>query len=192
MARSHTAPVAQLAGNEPATERLAAYAASLRFEDLPAAVFVRGFLKSYCRAIGLDERETLRDYEGVAGRAPAMVGGERRGRFAHGLGQLANLQVTMGLRHRQAHRISSVTAVKTPAHDRGRPAARRFDASKTRRVPRRLRRRARHAFCRRKPPAFSHRVRATGNRGVSDPEPGAGASHARPPGVAHASVPSHL
>jgi 2-methylcitrate dehydratase PrpD len=37
MARAHSAPRAQLAGGEPATERLAAYAASLRFEDLPAA-----------------------------------------------------------------------------------------------------------------------------------------------------------
>jgi 2-methylcitrate dehydratase PrpD len=41
MARSHSAPRAQPAGGEPATERLAAYAASLRFEDLPAAAIER-------------------------------------------------------------------------------------------------------------------------------------------------------
>src|SRR6267378_334544 len=41
MARPHSAPRAQLAGNEPATERLAAYAASLRFEQLPAAAIER-------------------------------------------------------------------------------------------------------------------------------------------------------
>jgi 2-methylcitrate dehydratase PrpD len=41
MARSHSAPRAQLAGDEPATERLAAYAASLRFEDLPASAIER-------------------------------------------------------------------------------------------------------------------------------------------------------
>jgi 2-methylcitrate dehydratase PrpD len=41
MARSHSAPLAQPAGVEPATERLAAYAAALRFEDLPAAAVER-------------------------------------------------------------------------------------------------------------------------------------------------------
>jgi Helix-turn-helix domain len=35
------------------------------FEDLPAEVFVRGFLKSYCRAVGLDVEAILRDYESL-------------------------------------------------------------------------------------------------------------------------------
>ena len=35
------------------------------FEELPAEVFVRGFLKSYCRAVGLDTDAILRDYEGL-------------------------------------------------------------------------------------------------------------------------------
>jgi cytoskeletal protein RodZ len=33
------------------------------FEALPAEVFVRGFVKSYCRVVGLDVDATLRDYE---------------------------------------------------------------------------------------------------------------------------------
>ena len=41
MARSHAAPVAQIAADQSPTERLAAYAASLRFEDLPAAAIER-------------------------------------------------------------------------------------------------------------------------------------------------------
>jgi hypothetical protein len=35
------------------------------FEDLPAEVFVRGFLKSYCRAVGLDVEAILHDYESL-------------------------------------------------------------------------------------------------------------------------------
>jgi cytoskeletal protein RodZ len=35
------------------------------FELLPAEVFVRGFLKSYCRAVGLDVDATIRDYEAM-------------------------------------------------------------------------------------------------------------------------------
>jgi len=35
------------------------------FELLPAEVFVRGFLKSYCRAVGLDVDGTIRDYEAL-------------------------------------------------------------------------------------------------------------------------------
>ena len=33
------------------------------FRDLPAEVFVRGFLKSYSRCVGLDVEEILREYE---------------------------------------------------------------------------------------------------------------------------------
>jgi hypothetical protein len=32
------------------------------FEDLPADVFVRGFLRSYCKAVGLDAEATLAEY----------------------------------------------------------------------------------------------------------------------------------
>lgn len=35
------------------------------FELLPAEVFVRGFLKSYCRAVGLDVDATVLDYEAL-------------------------------------------------------------------------------------------------------------------------------
>jgi cytoskeletal protein RodZ len=35
------------------------------FEELPAEVFVRGFLKSYCRAVGLDADETIHAYDGL-------------------------------------------------------------------------------------------------------------------------------
>jgi Helix-turn-helix domain len=35
------------------------------FEDLPAEVFVRGFLKSYCRVVGLDVEAILHDYESL-------------------------------------------------------------------------------------------------------------------------------
>src|SRR3977135_3466380 len=41
MARSQTGPRAQSQSNEAATERLAAYAAALRFDDLPAAAIER-------------------------------------------------------------------------------------------------------------------------------------------------------
>src|SRR5262245_23738025 len=41
MARSQTAPRAQTQSNEAATERLAAYAAELRFEALPAVAVER-------------------------------------------------------------------------------------------------------------------------------------------------------
>ena len=42
------------------------------FDRLPAEVFVRGFLKSYCRCVGLDTDETLRRYGEILydGRAP--------------------------------------------------------------------------------------------------------------------------
>lgn len=35
------------------------------FELLPAEVFVRGFLKSYCRAVGLEVDGTVQDYEAL-------------------------------------------------------------------------------------------------------------------------------
>ena len=35
------------------------------FELLPAEVFVRGFLKSYCRAVGLDADATVHEYEAL-------------------------------------------------------------------------------------------------------------------------------
>src|SRR5881394_2041105 len=36
------------------------------FDLLPGDVFVRGFLRSYCRCVGLDVDATLRDYEELA------------------------------------------------------------------------------------------------------------------------------
>ena len=35
-----------------------------RFDDLPALVFVKGFVKSYCRAVGLDPRPALEELNG--------------------------------------------------------------------------------------------------------------------------------
>jgi hypothetical protein len=43
-----------------------------RFEDLPADVFVRGFLRSYANCVGLDPEETLRRYA-ECGLTPAPV-----------------------------------------------------------------------------------------------------------------------
>src|SRR5262249_10617156 len=44
-----------------------------RFDDLPADVFVRGFLRSYCRAVGLDVDATFADYGSVAPRRSGPV-----------------------------------------------------------------------------------------------------------------------
>jgi hypothetical protein len=38
------------------------------FDELPAEVFVRGFLKSYCRAVGLDADELIGVYEGLTAK----------------------------------------------------------------------------------------------------------------------------
>ena|SRR5687768_16742301 len=45
------------------------------FDRLPAEVFVRGFLKSYCRCVGLDADETLRRYGEILydGKVPKPV-----------------------------------------------------------------------------------------------------------------------
>jgi hypothetical protein len=40
------------------------------FDDLPGEVFVRGFLRSYSRCVGLDAEATLRDYEELRGSSP--------------------------------------------------------------------------------------------------------------------------
>ena len=43
------------------------------WDALPAEVFVRGFLKSYCRVVGLDPDETVRSYgELMKARRPAV------------------------------------------------------------------------------------------------------------------------
>jgi hypothetical protein len=50
------------------------------FEDLPAEVFVRGFIKSYCRVVGLDVDGALKEYEGlVRERRPRVVSLARLG-----------------------------------------------------------------------------------------------------------------
>jgi Helix-turn-helix domain len=54
-----------------------------RFDDLPADVFVRGFLRSYCRAVGLDVDDTLRAY-GTLGRRPSRMMTLTRPMLAHG------------------------------------------------------------------------------------------------------------
>ncbi|MCG8419385.1 MAG: helix-turn-helix domain-containing protein [Proteobacteria bacterium] len=43
-----------------------------QFEKLPADVFIRGFLRSYCRCVGLDVEETIRRYA-RCGMTPAPV-----------------------------------------------------------------------------------------------------------------------
>jgi Helix-turn-helix domain len=55
------------------------------FEELPAEVFVRGFLKSYCRAVGLEVETMLRDYDGLV-----------RDKRPRGLPSLARLGTTRG------------------------------------------------------------------------------------------------
>jgi hypothetical protein len=54
-----------------------------RFDDLPADVFVRGFLRSYCRAVGLDVDDTLRAY-GTLGRRQSRMMTLTRPMLAHG------------------------------------------------------------------------------------------------------------
>jgi transcriptional regulator with XRE-family HTH domain len=54
--------VADVARITKIPERSLAHLESGSFEKLPAEVFVRGFLKSYCRAVGADADETLRSY----------------------------------------------------------------------------------------------------------------------------------
>jgi Helix-turn-helix domain len=54
-----------------------------RFDDLPADVFVRGFLRSYCRAVGLDVDDTLRAY-GTLGRSQSRMMTLTRPMLAHG------------------------------------------------------------------------------------------------------------
>ena len=54
-----------------------------RFDDLPADVFVRGFLRSYCRAVGLDVDDTLRSY-GTLGRRQSLMMTLTRPMLAHG------------------------------------------------------------------------------------------------------------
>jgi cytoskeletal protein RodZ len=43
-------------------EKSLAFLEAGTFDELPAEVFVRGFLRSYCRAVGLDVDATLRSY----------------------------------------------------------------------------------------------------------------------------------
>ncbi len=43
------------------------------FEELPADVFVRGFLRSYARCVGLNAEETIRRYTDCCGMTPAPV-----------------------------------------------------------------------------------------------------------------------
>jgi hypothetical protein len=43
------------------------------FELLPAEVFVRGFLKSYCRAVGLNVEATVAEYESLVKERKARV-----------------------------------------------------------------------------------------------------------------------
>ena len=43
-----------------------------RFDDLPGEVFVRGFLRSYAKAVGLDSDEVLAQY-GSARRVPYVA-----------------------------------------------------------------------------------------------------------------------
>jgi len=38
-----------------------------QYDDLPPKVYVRGFIRSYCRYVGSDETELLRSYEEAAG-----------------------------------------------------------------------------------------------------------------------------
>lgn len=40
------------------------------FDDLPGDVFVRGFIRSYCKSVGLDADTTLRDYGELIERSP--------------------------------------------------------------------------------------------------------------------------
>jgi cytoskeleton protein RodZ len=42
------------------------------YEDLPAPVFIRGFIRAYCQALGESPHEALSYYDGRDGRVPAV------------------------------------------------------------------------------------------------------------------------
>jgi transcriptional regulator with XRE-family HTH domain len=54
--------IADLARVTKIPERSIALLEAGSFERLPAEVFVRGFLRSYCRAVGLDAEQAVRSY----------------------------------------------------------------------------------------------------------------------------------
>jgi cytoskeletal protein RodZ len=71
-ARSLT--LAEIAKVTKIPERVLDHLESGAWQSLPAEVFVRGFLKSYCRLVGLDADETVRHYgELIRGRAVPMT-----------------------------------------------------------------------------------------------------------------------
>ena len=42
------------------------------FEELPAPVFIRGFIRAYCQALGEPPHEALAYYDGHDGRTPPL------------------------------------------------------------------------------------------------------------------------
>jgi hypothetical protein len=62
------------------------------FEELPADVFVRGFLRSYSRCVGLNAEETIRRYT-HCGMTPAPVSSPMAGELSS---ELASVSVAMG------------------------------------------------------------------------------------------------
>jgi hypothetical protein len=57
------------------------------FEELPADVFVRGFLRSYARCVGLDVEETIRRYS-ACGMKPAPVASPMADKLANSMATL--------------------------------------------------------------------------------------------------------
>jgi hypothetical protein len=72
------------------------------FEDLPGDVFVRGFLRSYARCVGLDAEEVVRRYSECGALAPAPV--------ASDLARLAAQQAAVLARADEAEVVSRPSA----------------------------------------------------------------------------------
>jgi len=68
------------------------------FEELPAEVFVRGFIKSYCRAVGMDSETALLDYEELVHEKKPRVASLAR------LGQMRN----------ETSQVTPITGLGTP------------------------------------------------------------------------------
>lgn len=60
---SHQISIAELSQTTRIPIRVLNQIESDRFDELPAEVFVRGFLRAYARAIGIDDLDVIAEYE---------------------------------------------------------------------------------------------------------------------------------
>ncbi len=81
-----------------------------RFEELPADVFVRGFLRSYANCVGIDPDDALRRYA-ECGLAPAPVASDEAKQLARRLHADAQPPVASGT----ASRVAPATPARAPA-----------------------------------------------------------------------------